>query len=89
MLPCNSSVIFVLHDYEAKYCSWWGHLCVCPTQLDHQQEPFKLCMHNLAHPTNNSNSQERLLEREEEGNEFRDQFITIVNKRYCFSSIRI
>ena len=59
------------------------------SQLDHQQEPFKLCMHNLAHPTNNSNSQERLLEREEEESEFRDQFITIVNKRYCFSSIRI
>ena len=46
-------------------------------------------MHNLAHPTNNGNSQERLLEREEEENEFRDQFITIVNKRYFFSSIRI
>lgn len=59
------------------------------SQLDHQQEPFKLCMHNLAHPTNNGNSQEWLLEREEEENEFRDQFITIVNKRYCFSSIRI
>ena len=58
------------------------------SQLDHQQEPFKLCMHNLAHPTNNGNSQEWLLEREEEENEFRDQFITIVNKRYCFSSIR-
>ena len=60
------------------------------SQLDHQQKPFKLCMHNLAHPTNNAcNSQERLLEREEEENEFRDQFITIVNKRYCFSSIWI
>ena len=66
MLPCNSSVIFVLHDYEAKYCSWWGHLCVCPTQLDHQREPFKLCMHNLAYHTNNGNSQEGLLEREKE-----------------------
>lgn len=59
------------------------------SQLDHQQEPFKLCMHNLAHPKNNGNSQEWLLEREEEENEFRDQFITIVNKRYRFSSIRI
>ena len=46
-------------------------------------------MHNLAYHTNNGNSQEGLLEREKEEREFRDQFITIVNKRYCFSSIRI
>ena len=46
-------------------------------------------MHNLAYHTNNGNSQEGLLEKEKEEREFRDQFITIVNKRYCFSSIRI
>ena len=64
-------------------------ICVYPTQLDHQREPFKLCMHNLAYHTNNGNSQEGLLERKKEEREFRNQFITIVNKRYCFSSIRI